>query len=221
MKPGFSAEKAKSAVLTVGDGRGFVIKSRGYRKVVTVAHCLPFFPPCHGASYLSERTFEKLLSPLGKTGVVWTECLFADPIADLAVLGSPDSQELYDEAEAYEKLVDSVSPFRIEDVPPKGHAWLLSLKGEWFECDFEVINDGPLLIKPSQSIDGGMSGSPILSDTGAAIGIVNLASAISPEGTSPNSWLEPSLNARLLRDLPVRFLRPKRLPLPPLPLHAE
>jgi hypothetical protein len=27
---------------------------------------------------------------------VWAECLFVDPIADLAVLGAPDSQELHD-----------------------------------------------------------------------------------------------------------------------------
>jgi hypothetical protein len=54
--------KAKSAVLTVGKGRGFVIKSRGEHVVVTAAHCLPRLPPCHGMSYTKERTYSKLLS---------------------------------------------------------------------------------------------------------------------------------------------------------------
>jgi len=36
-----NAAKAKSAVLTVGDGRGFVVSSRGERVVITGAHCSP------------------------------------------------------------------------------------------------------------------------------------------------------------------------------------
>jgi hypothetical protein len=39
-----------------------------------------------------------LLSPLGAEPHVWAECLFVDPVADLAVLGPVDGQELYDEA---------------------------------------------------------------------------------------------------------------------------
>jgi len=34
-------EKAKSAVITVGSGRGFVIEHGHDRYVVTAAHCLP------------------------------------------------------------------------------------------------------------------------------------------------------------------------------------
>ena len=85
----FDEHEAESAVVTVGDGRGFVIKHRHDRLVVTAAHCLPRFPPCHGASYLEERTYSELLAPLGDDLAVWAECLFADPIADIAVLGSP------------------------------------------------------------------------------------------------------------------------------------
>jgi hypothetical protein len=67
--------------------------------------------------------------------------LFADPIADLAVLGTPDDQDLCEYAEAYEKLIGSVTPLKIADVPEKGRAWLLSLDGEWFECTIEVLNE--------------------------------------------------------------------------------
>jgi hypothetical protein len=113
----FDEHEAESAVVTVGDGRGFVIKHRHDRLVVTAAHCLPRFPPCHGASYLEERTYSELLAPLGDDLAVWAECLFADPIADIAVLGSPDDQELTEAAEAYEALVESATPLSIADVP--------------------------------------------------------------------------------------------------------
>src|SRR5215813_7310413 len=93
-----------NAIIRVGDGRGFVVEGEHDRFVITAAHCLPFFPPCHGASYLHERTYRALLGPLAQAPRVWAECLFADPIADIAVLRSPDGQELSDEADAFEEL---------------------------------------------------------------------------------------------------------------------
>src|SRR5258708_31035148 len=70
------------AVIRVGDGRGFVVKdagrarlgSRNERIVITAAHCLPFFPPCHAFSYLQDRTYKALLAPLGQEPTVWAEC---------------------------------------------------------------------------------------------------------------------------------------------------
>ena len=72
------------------------------RVVITAAHCLPELPPPHRASYTKERTYADFLSPLGQEPTVWAECLFVDPVSDLAVFGSPDNQELSDEADAYE-----------------------------------------------------------------------------------------------------------------------
>jgi hypothetical protein len=98
--PQFDAVGVRSAVITVGGGRGFVVM--GKRRigeyyvtdeyVITAAHCLPHLPPCHACSYTEERTYEGLLAPLGGEPAVWAECLFADPVGDIAVLRSPDGQ---------------------------------------------------------------------------------------------------------------------------------
>ncbi len=205
--------QAKSAVVTVGEGRGFVVKYAHDRLVVTAAHCLPFFPPCHGASYLAERTYGALLAPLGREPAVCAECLFADPIADIAVLGSPDNQDLWDEAKAYEALVQSVTPIVIAEAPQKGRAWLLSLEQEWFKCTVEYMKpiDGPLYIcKTAEPIKGGMSGSPVISSEGAAIGIVALSSnpgGVAPEIADRCEDQNGSRNPRLVRDLPGWLLR--------------
>ena len=59
-------ETAIQAVIRVGDGRGFVVQGPRHQKlVITAGHCLPFFPPCHGASYSEERSYQKLLGLLG------------------------------------------------------------------------------------------------------------------------------------------------------------
>jgi quinol monooxygenase YgiN len=57
-----------------------------HRVVVTAAHCLPKLPPAHAAAYWQERPYANLLGRLdcGKTKV-YAECLFADPVADIAV----------------------------------------------------------------------------------------------------------------------------------------
>src|SRR5438552_3247930 len=107
--------EATRSVLRVGGGRGFVVNGERDRLIITAAHCLPRFPPCHGFSYTEERTYAKLLGPLGrKKPTVWAECLFVDPVADIAVLGPPDDQELFDEYDEYDRLVAEHIPLPID-----------------------------------------------------------------------------------------------------------
>ena len=89
-----------NAILAVGGGRGFVVQDkRELRYVITAAHCPPKQPPAHPWSYIHERTYAKLLGSIKKKRrPVWAECVFADPVADIAVLGPPDSQELSEES---------------------------------------------------------------------------------------------------------------------------
>src|SRR4051812_42132562 len=85
---------AMRSVITVGAGRGFVVKGKRDRLIITAAHCLPHFPPCASFSDTSERTYQDLVGELDGETAVWAECLFVDPISDLAILGPPDNQEL-------------------------------------------------------------------------------------------------------------------------------
>ena len=92
-------------VIRVGDGRGFVVEGRDRSLVITASHCLPHLPPRHPAAHMHERMHRNLLGRLGSELTVWTEVLFVDPVADIAVLGEPDGQELFDECEAYFQLL--------------------------------------------------------------------------------------------------------------------
>jgi len=97
-----------SCVVKVGGGRGFVIERRirvnirdfatvqsrkhfyfvKRRFVVTAAHCLPELPPAHACPLPQERIYPDLLRSLdGTKSKVWSVCFFADPVADIAVLG--------------------------------------------------------------------------------------------------------------------------------------
>src|SRR5436309_8411632 len=137
---------AKAAMVTVGEGRGFLVEARMGRIVVTAAHCLPHLPPAHPASYTEERTYPGLLGPLGGEPTVWAECLFVDPIADLAVLCGPNSQMLFEESDAYTVLVEACSAMRVGVVTQPCPAWLLMLDGHWERCSVRVVGDRSLTI---------------------------------------------------------------------------
>ena len=211
-----------ASVVRVGDGRGFVVEHHGKRLILTAAHCLPqdkagnlIMPPPHPGSFLEERTYKALLGLLGAERTVWTECLFVNPIADVAILGSPDNQDLYHQAEAYEAFVERLKPLPIADAtkmgrkrvavpnfpafmvdtPGRSSARVLSLAGEWIECT--VLRRGTWLTLEDESLaEGGMSGSPIVSTDGRAIGLMSTG------GMNP-----------VLRDnLPAWFFRRKPAP---------
>jgi hypothetical protein len=115
-------KEIEKSVLRVGDNRGFVTEHNQTRLIITAAHCLPTdddgylkLPPAMPAMYLNERIYQNLLGPLGAEPMVWCECLFVNPVADVAILGSPDGLELYDQAMAFEALVESMAPLSITD----------------------------------------------------------------------------------------------------------
>jgi hypothetical protein len=164
----FLETNAARAVVTVGDGRGFIVAGRF---VVTAAHCLPEFPPANNFSFAEERTYGTLLALRGERPSIAAECLFADPIADIAVLGTPDNQALPDEADAFDQLVDGHGLDVAEAA--EGQGMILSLAGEWcavtIRCSPFALNVG--------STEAGQSGSPILNERGAAVGLI-VSSAI-------------------------------------------
>jgi hypothetical protein len=192
------------SIIRVGEGRGFVVKDPEQtegRLVITAAHCLPFFPPCASISSLEERTYQALLGPLGQEPAVWAECLFVDPIGDVAVLGPPDGQELWEQCEAYETIMQALVPFSIADAPKSSTAWLLSLENRWFRC-VATHDHGPLWITDAaEGIVGGMSGSPILANDASAIGVVCTSG-----GSTEVMHKEGGPNPRLVYHLPTRIL---------------
>ena len=166
---------------------------------------MPVFPPCHSASDTKERTYEKLLAPLGAEPRVWAECMFADPIGDIAVLGTPDNQTFWAEAKAYNELVWAELVTHLEIANPGGEGWLLSLDGVWFRCAISQESPtGPLWLSALEGkIIGGMSGSPVISATGTAVGIVCVSVELPQDFNPLKQYHGP--NPSLVGNLPGWF----------------
>lgn len=145
-------------------------------------------PPTASIAAQEERTYRNLLGLVDQPERnVWAECLFADPVADIAVLGHPDRQVLCAEADAFEALLERAGIFAVGEAEDGAPAWLLALNGRWFRCQVTTMPGGPLwIVGSSERIVGGMSGSPIVSDDGRALGVlVTGHGSGSPEGPHP------------------------------------
>jgi hypothetical protein len=100
-------------------------------------------------------------------------------------------------------------------MPKGGPALLLSLDGEWYPCDvvdtsyFGTEVGLPLwLEKAVGGIRGGMSGSPILSPDGKAIGLISVGGGRSGGGPPEERMhIEGGPNPRLVHHLPGWLLR--------------
>jgi hypothetical protein len=193
-------ERLESGVITVGHGRGFIVEGAGEPLVITAAHCLPFLPPASPSFGLEARTYGPLLAPRGEAPRAWAACRFVDPIADIAVLGPPDAPH----ADDYKALMAAATALPIGDrlrhpVNFWAPARLLSLDGRWFSCTIRHFG-GPLWIThAAQRVLGGMSGSPIVTEAGTAIGVV--CTTTSPREGGPNARLSDNLPGWLLRNI--------------------
>src|SRR5215471_10927278 len=101
-------ETLTAGVITAGSGRGFVVDGAG-GLVITAAHCLPFLPPAQSFFEPKERVFGPLIARLGDEPRAWAVCRFVDPIADIAVLGSPDGAHV----DEYKALMETATSFSI------------------------------------------------------------------------------------------------------------
>ena len=194
----------KQAIIRVGEGRGFVVERKSGRCVITAAHCLPWLPPCCACSHLEERTYHRLLGLLGDHLMFAAECIFADPVSDIAVLANPDSQAFAEDAEAYEALMENTGSLRIDDMPDEAEAHLLSLDGQWISACASKRGGGIWLSNiRGGSIEGGMSGSPIVIGD-AAVGVVCVGGGATGEPQTeggPQPRLYSHLSFGLLAEL--------------------
>ena len=195
---------AKDAIVTVGGARGFLVQGLGVR-VVTAAHCLPHLPPAHPMSFTEERTYEKLVGSLEAPAGVWAECLFVDPIADVAVLGQ---SSLSEECEAFGQFMEGRPTLRVAAVTDSCAGWLLTLDGRWDACTVRRARGTHTLTLVDAQVRPGMSGSPILTHTGHVIGVVSVGGA-SNGAEDREQHGQPAL----IRVLPSWFLTELQIPM--------
>jgi hypothetical protein len=128
--------------------------------------------------YLHESTYHLLIGLLGAKPSITASRYFADPVADITVLGAPDNQSLGDECGQYDAFVEALPPM----TSPRGRPFLPSKSPSRRTCSRSTAPGptSPPAIRaarfgssPKLTVNG-MSGSPLISTTGAAIGVASI-----------------------------------------------
>lgn len=182
---GFRPCETARAIVQVGsrDGRGFIVgRAQRSRYVVTAAHCLERsrFPQPNLAFHVREWTFPNVMGPIGTNrGTISAELCVFSLVDGVAVFGEPKGLEHEYEAHQYERFTAAAMPVA---EPPTAQAcrwsngsgskgWVPALDGTWLSCS--VHNSGGCLMLDGVEIKPEMSGSPIVNDDGAAIGVIS------------------------------------------------
>lgn len=195
------------AIIAVGSGYGFVVQGAYDRVVITAAHCLPQLPSSNVGQRAGETLYPTLLGPLGGEQTVAAACYFADRISDIAALGFPNGIEAPEEFRQFLQLTDAATPLSIVEPVLASLVWIPSPDRDWLSYVARSAWGEQLLMIGIDEILVEMSGVPIVSDAGAAIGVF----CPDPErgflgGAHPG--LVGSLPRRLLRILSVPATSP-------------
>jgi hypothetical protein len=206
--------KLRSGIVTVGNGRGFFVDAkREGAIVITAAHCLPSLPQPHPGT---SGIYPNVLGLLYAKPTVTAQCIFADPVNDIAVLGAPDANEAWEDEENSADLAKAANLLSITAPSPmSGLAEMIqspvtvyTLDGACAECLATICGRRLRIDKGAELIKPGMSGSPILLPDGSAIALVSLTAgglASANFGMSPT--IAPCLPGWLTRQMQIRRIR--------------
>jgi hypothetical protein len=195
----------------LGDCRGFIVHTNRINYVITAAHVLPSTPPAHPGRGLKDESYPKLIGPRNaEPALPHPAC---SPIQSPTSPYSARQPGAHRRARTYEAFTAQLAPFNVDVPPPDSRlprvrirdapldfvphtisvpGYVLSLEGTWIDCH-AAYYDGPFWVKPEEIVVRGMSGSPLINTSGAAMGVINTSNMA--------ACLIDALPGRLLRAL--------------------
>jgi hypothetical protein len=215
LQVGRGRDVGRGFVVKLGTGRAVITAAHCLPKA--------WLPPPHPGRYLSEVTrrllgplgakpsvwatclFVDLIADLAVLGQPDEQAMsdeadaYHESVEGMETMVIADAPAEGSEMRSYSGVIHVGGIAYTEEFPPipvqtpgVGAAYALSLDGRWVEGRVHRKN-GWLAFEPKKLIQSGMSGSPIISATGAAIGVVSV--------DHMNPVLVDSLSARLLREI--------------------
>lgn len=156
--------------LTKKNGQGVIVQGG---LILTAAHCVE--ASIEGEMALGDFFLQEV--ECGGHAIV-TQVLAVEPVSDIAVLGMPDDQSFYKEANDYEKVLNLIEPIelRFNDIEQFREipAMIFTHRKTWLQANVQKCNEStPLLFVTGADIEQGTSGGPVIDKEGLLLGIVS------------------------------------------------
>jgi S1-C subfamily serine protease len=162
-----------------------VLVTGGY--IVTAAHCIECTAAEGMLAAMGSGFHGKAQTAAGRELLL--DVLAIEPVADIAILGSPDNQAIPDEAETFAEFIAATKPvplYRGKWIPTDVHetcgpgkytlpALVYNLDRSWVKATASVVQPGQpmLFLESERHIECGASGGPIVTPDGQLIGVVS------------------------------------------------
>lgn len=149
--------------------------------ILTAAHCIEW--STSGGMSLGDPCLEPVATK--SHGRLVASVYAVEPVSDVAVLGCPDEQTFWKEAQAWESFCETTAPvatcvdeFATADAEERWTAaHLLTHRRQWTEVEISEPGFGPAgyaaCLRSRTRITGGTSGGPIVNDAGLLLGVVS------------------------------------------------
>jgi len=158
------------------EGRGILVP--GWF-ALTAAHCIDW--SAAAGKPLAGHSLQKARAQDGRE--LHLRVLAIEPVADIAVLGSPDSQEAPSAAAQFEKFVVQTEPVPLSysSLKPYGRSRPASVLGHdrrWITGGVKAIREqqASVVFETEEWVGSGVSGGPIVTLAGKLIAVVSHAS---------------------------------------------
>jgi hypothetical protein len=186
----------EAATVTIVDkegliGRGILVPGQ---LILTAAHCLTYDMNGHDLIGLSLGDHCLVHIDTAQGQRLHVTPLAIDHVADIAVLGALDNQTFYDQADAFEAWCERTIPAPLCCATPPLRqpipAFVYDHTRQWLEGTVELAAPWPIptLALSMPDIQGGTSGSAIVTEDGSVIGIVSQTSTSGGYGPTPWPW---------------------------------
>ena len=145
--------------------------------ILTAAHCVNY--RVEGAMALGDLFLERVKTPMGE---LVATVVAVEPVADIAVLGPPDDQMLFHEAQEYEQFCEQTKPValcgRRKGYYGKIPVHILSPSLKWIAGTANVVRPGrpTSFVSAAREVRSGASGGPIIDDAAALVGLTSIFS---------------------------------------------
>jgi hypothetical protein len=170
-----------------GHGRGFLVEGH---LVLTAAHCVNY--ETEGGMVLGDYYLQEIETRQG--GVLRVGPKVVEPVSDIAAFGALDGQVFLPDEEAFDAWCDTTQPLPLclDDFPlfKPIPVYVYTHTSVWLEGVAQQYHpEAHMLSVTMPGIEAGTSGSPIVTSTGAVVGVFSHMSEQEGAGLTPRPHL--------------------------------